>query len=133
MREFHLQIVTPDGEVYSGMAEAVRIRCDGGDVEIMAGHADLFASLGIGETRLKIGEHDRFASSAGGFISVKGGNVKIVATTFEFSEDIDLKRAEAAKEQAEEKMRQAQDERAYKIASAKLARALNRISVKNRG
>ena len=132
MREFHLQIVTPDGEIFSGMALAVRVRCEGGDIEIMAGHADLFASLGIGEARLKIGERDRFASAAGGFISVRGGEVKIIATTFEFAEDIDIGRAKAAKEKAEERLRLAKDERAHKLAMAKLARALNRISVKER-
>ena len=133
MREFRLQIVTPDGEIYSGAAESVKVKCDGGDVEIMAGHEDFFASLGIGEARLKLNDGERFASAAGGFISVKSGAVKIVSTTFEFSEDIDLKRAEAARERAEEQMKQASDERSFKIAAAKLARALNRINVKTRG
>ena len=133
MREFKLKILTPDGEIFSGDAYSLKVRCDGGDVEIMAGHQDLFASLGTGEARLTTALGTRFASTQGGFISVKGGECKMVATTFEFSEDIDLNRARRAKEKAEEKLRTAQDERAYKLAKMKLLRAQSRINVKMKG
>ena len=64
---------------------------------------------------------------------VKGGEVKVVATTFEFAEDIDLERAEAAKARAEAAIeaaeKAAKDEKTILIAKAKLKRALTRISV----
>ncbi|MBR5140257.1 MAG: ATP synthase F1 subunit epsilon [Clostridia bacterium] len=129
MREFHLQIVTPDGAQLDGMAESLLVRSEMGDVEILAGHADLFASLGIGRARIRIGGKDRIGSAAGGFVSVANGEVKLIATTFEFADEIDLKRAKAAKESAEEKIKNATTDKEIALAKAKLARAVNRISV----
>ena len=101
MKEFHLQIVTPDGIFFDGMAESLLVRSEMGDIEIMAGHADLFSSLGIGRARIKTNGESRIGSAAGGFISVANGEVKLVATTFEFKDKIDIERAKAAKEKAE--------------------------------
>ena len=129
MREFHLQIVTPDGMVFDGMAESLLVRSETGDIEIMAGHADLFASLGVGRARIKTSERNLLGSSAGGFISVSRGEVKLVATTFEFKENINLNRAKTAKENAETKLRNAKSDKEILLAKAKLKRALNRIDV----
>ena len=129
MREFHLDIVTPDGLVFSGNAEGILVRTDSGDVEIMSGHADYFATLGIGRAKLTVGGKSRNASSAGGFISVKSGAVKLVTTTFEFADDIDVERARRAKANAEEAIRHADDNKVLTVAKAKLARAINRINV----
>ena len=130
--EFHLQIVTPDGLIFDGNAEAILVRTDMGDVEIMKNHADYFATLGVGRAKLTAGGVARDASSSGGFISVRRGEVKLICTTFEFAEEIDLKRAMAAKEKAEEALQRAKDEKAERIAKAKLMRAINRINVAER-
>ncbi|MBO5879061.1 MAG: ATP synthase F1 subunit epsilon [Clostridia bacterium] len=130
MKEFHLQIVTPDGIVFDAAAESLLARTECGDVEILAGHTDLFASLGIGRARIKTADGIKNASSAGGFLSVSGGEVKLVATTFEFQESIDIERAKAAKANAEEKLKTAKNNKEIDVAKAKLARAINRIRVK---
>ena len=70
MREFHLQIATPDGVKFDGPAESLLIKCSEGDVEILAGHADLVSALGIGRARIKADGKSRTASVSGGFISV---------------------------------------------------------------
>ena len=129
MREFHLQIVTPDGMAFDGMAESLLVRSETGDIEIMAGHADLFASLGIGRARIKTEGKSLIGSAAGGFISVDKESVKLIATTFEFKDDIDLERAKAAKEKAEEALKNAKNTRDIDLAKAKLLRAINRITV----
>ncbi len=130
MRSFPLEIVTPDGLEFSGQAESILLRTTEGDVELLAGHADFLAALGIGRARIIIDGVSKLASLAGGFVSVKAGKVQVVATTFEFSDDIDLARAEAAKARAEEQLRVANDTREHKLAEARLKRALNRINVK---
>lgn len=129
MTEFHLQIVTPDGISFDGMAESLLVKCEEGDVEILAKHADYFASLGTGRARIKTADGSRLASASGGFLSVTKNKVCLVATTFEFADEIDLNRAKAAKERAEKAISIAADDRALKIAKAKLARALNRINI----
>ena len=129
MRTFHLQIATPDGVVFDGNAESILVRTDGGDVEIMAGHADYFATVGIGISKVKFDGSVKAASCAGGFISVLGGEVKLVTTTFEFAEDINISRARLAKERAEASISSAADDKIIRIAKAKLARAINRINI----
>ena len=127
MRQFNLEIVTPDGVAFSAEAESLIVKTTLGNVEILYGHTDYFAALSTGVAKIKSNSKTRYASLSGGFISVSSSNVKVVATTFEFSDEIDKKRAERAKERAEALLAAAKDEKETKIARAKLARALNRI------
>ena len=129
MKRFHLEIATPDGICFDGDAESILIHTDDGDVEILAGHADFLASVATGRARLLIDGKSRYASASGGFVSVNRGSVKIAAITFEFADQIDEKRAEAARERAEAAISTANDEKAIRLAKAKLTRALNRINV----
>ena len=129
MREFHLKIATPDGLVFDGNAEAILVRTDSGEVEIMAGHENYFSTLGIGRAKLTAGGNIRVAASSGGFISVNAGECNVVATTFEFSDEIDLERAKKAKELAEEAIRKATNDKELLLAKAKLMRAISRINV----
>ena len=129
MKSFNLKIVTPDGLFFDDEVESVLVRTDDGDVEFLAGHIDYMASLGTGRARIKQGGKDRFASVSGGFVTVKGGEVKLVAVTFEFRENIDLERAKAARDQAKNTISSTSDDKVLKVAKAKLQRALNRIDV----
>ena len=129
MREFHLKIATPDGLIFDGNAEGILVRADSGDVEIMAGHEDYFATLGTGRAKLTASGEARVAASSGGFISMIGGECNMVATTFEFADSIDLERAKAAKESAEEAIKKATTNKELIIAKAKLMRAISRISI----
>ncbi len=129
MREFHLKIATPDGLIFDGNAEGILVRTDSGDVEIMAGHEDYFAILGTGRAKLTVGGSERIAASSGGFISVKRGECNMVATTFEFADEIDLNRARLAKENAERALERATSDREILLAKAKLQRANCRIGV----
>ena len=129
MRTFHLEIVTPDGLVFDGEAESLLIHTTEGDVEILRGHMDYIAAVDIGRARVLINGQSKVASCAGGFLSVSAGEVRRVAVTFEFAEDIDAKRALDATERAESASANAKDRQAKKIAEAKLMRALNRLRI----
>ncbi len=129
MKPFHLEIVTPDGSAFDGMAESLLVRTTEGDVEILAAHADYLATVATGRTRLIIGGEEKFASSQGGFLSVAGGEVRLITTTFEFAENIDLDRAKVARERAEDELSRAKSDRDIELAKARLTRALNRIYV----
>ena len=129
MKPFHLQIVTPDGLLFDGEAESLLVRTSDGDIEILCGHTDLFASVGIGRARVIENGKSRTAFCSGGFLSVEAGAVKLCAITFEFADTIDIERAKAAKERAEKAIIAAKDDKAERIAKAKLLRAIGRISV----
>lgn len=133
MNHFHLLIVTPDGVSFDGKAKSLLVRTSAGDVEILAGHTDFIATIDLGIARLTDCDGKiREASVQGGFLTVKNGEVTMTNITFEFSDEIDLVRAEKAKTEAEDALREATDEKAQRIAEARLTRALNRISVADR-
>ena len=130
MKGFNLKVVTPDGLAFDAEVESLLVRTDDGDVEFLAGHIDYMASLGTGRARIKQDGKDRFASVSGGFVTVKDGEVSLVAITFEFRENIDLARAKAARDEAKAKLSSGStDDKSVKLAQAKLQRALNRIGV----
>ena len=73
----------------------------------------------------------RCAACMGGMLTVLDGEVRLVATTWEWAEQIDHARAEAAKKRAEELLaRKDLDRREYEMAQARLKRALVRTSIK---
>ena len=129
MKSFNLKVVTPDGLAFDSQIESLLVRTDDGDVEFLAGHIDYMASLGTGRARIKQDGKDRFASVSGGFVTVSGGEVKLIAITFEFQENIDLERAKAARDEAKETLSSSKDDKSIALAKAKLQRALSRIGV----
>ena len=132
MSTFHLQIVTPDRMVFDGMAQSIILRTANGDVCILARHIDYAAPLGIGVARVTDENgKTRTAACSGGLLSVSGGEVRVLATTFEWSDEIDAERAAQAQKAAEEKLRAMQrDDVDYALAEAKLKRALIRQKAK---
>lgn len=129
MSSFHLQIVTPDGEFFDGQAERVKVRTINGDVAILAGHIPYVTALGTGEAAVTVDGTVRKAAASGGMLSVTPEIVRVVATTFEWAENIDVERAQRAKEKAEARIRKAQNAKELELAKAKLSRALVRINV----
>ena len=129
MSSFRLQIVTTEGSLFDGEAEALRLRTSEGYVSIRAGHADYIAALDIGMVTVTQNGEGRNAACGGGFLSVEKGKVRLVATTFEYAEDIDAERAEQAKKRAEERLAEAKEEKDILLAKAKRSRALNRLAV----
>lgn len=131
MSVFHLKIVTADGEFFDGEAERVIARAIDGDVCILAGHTPYLTALGMGECRVtgSTGETRR-AACIGGMLSVMDNEVRLVATTFEWAENIDVSRAQRARERAEALIHQEHlSPRDLELANAKLKRALTRINV----
>ena len=102
------------------------MRAIDGDVCILARHSPYVTALGTGEARVTIDGKRRRAACAGGMLAVTKDNVRLVATTFEWAEDIDADRAQRAKEQLIEK---AKDQRELELAQARLKRALTRLQV----
>lgn len=129
MKQFALQIVTPDGLQFDGRAEILYLRTTEGYISIRAGHADLLAVLDTGEVHVMMDGRLRRAACGGGFLSVEQGAVRLVATTLEYADEIDLERARRAEEKARERLAAAKEEQDIRLAKAKLARALIRQQV----
>lgn len=132
MSTFHLKISTPDGLMFDGEVERVRVRVIDGDVSLLAHHSDYVSAVGAGEAALAMADGSvRKAACIGGMLSMIKNEASLIATTFEWADDVDLARAERAKAAAEERIAAAQnDARELALAKAKLQRALVRIGVK---
>ncbi|MEG0020211.1 MAG: F0F1 ATP synthase subunit epsilon, partial [Oscillospiraceae bacterium] len=102
-----------------------------GDVSIWAKHSDYVTALGIGKAVVTIGDEKRNAACNGGVLTVLKGEVTLLASTFEWQEEIDLNRANEALERAKEIMTNAQDARQLELAKLRIQRALTRIDVKD--
>ena len=135
MATYHLQIVSMDGLGFDGEVEKLLLRTIDGDVEILARHTDYCTAIGMGTARVTMADGtERKAACIGGMLSVMKGEVKVFPTTWEWSEDIDVARAKAAKARAEERLKdQMLDEEARVRAEAKLYRALVRIGSSEHG
>lgn len=132
MNTFPIQIATPDGLIYSGDIERVKCRTVTGDMAVLAGHCNFCTALGMGEAYIRLEDGTtRYAACIGGMLSVMDGTCHLLATTWEWKEDIDEQRALSAKERAEERLKNADlNEHDQRIAEAKLHRALVRLSVR---
>ena len=131
MATFHLQIVTPDGQIFDGQAESVTVPTIDGAVTILARHIDYLSALGMGEAKIERDGQMRRGACIGGMVSVTQGEVKVVATTVEWAEEIDQERAERALAKAKEALthRDTMTEQELILAEAKLKRALVRTSI----
>lgn len=132
MSTFHLKISTPDGLLFDGEAERLRVRMIDGDVCLLARHSDYVSAVGAGEAAITTADgQTRTAACIGGMLSMIHNEASLIATTFEWAEEIDLDRAKRAKEKAEARIAAArEDQQELMLAQAKLQRALVRINVK---
>ncbi len=130
MTSFPLKIVTPDGLIFDGSAEQIIVRTTSGDVAILARHINYVAPLGMGRAVIIAGGKRRTAACIGGMLSVVDGSVTLVPTTFEWSDKIDVERANAAYDKADKVLKNPYaSQNDLKLAEAKLRRALVRKSV----
>ena len=132
MKTFPLKVGTPDGLLFEGDVERVICRAVTGDLAILADHVNFCTALGMGEATVVMADGTRReAACIGGMLSMMNGTCRLLATTWEWKEDIDAERAKAAKERAEKLLAQGGlNDHEYKAVSAKLRRALVRLSVK---
>jgi F-type H+-transporting ATPase subunit epsilon len=132
MKTFPIRIGTPDGLLYEGEIERVKCRSITGDVAILAEHINYVTALGMGEAFIRLEDGtERHAACIGGMLSVMDGSCHLLATTWEWEEDIDKERAERAKEKAEAILKtEGLSDKDFALATAKLNRALVRLSVK---
>lgn len=130
MNSFPLKIVTPDGLLFDGQAQELVVRTVSGDMGILAGHVDCVAPLGMGLATVVVDGEKRHAACIGGMVSVLSGQVRLVPTTFEWADRIDVVRAAASAERAKEILANKDASQTdLRLAEARLKRALVRQRV----
>lgn len=132
MKTLQLDIVTPERSVFSGEANGVIIPGSEGDFAVLPNHDFLISQLRIGVLRILMNEKkdDLYVAVSGGFVEAKPDRVVVLANTAEREDEIDIQRAQLAKERAEERLRRAKEENIdFARAQAALQRAMVRLKV----
>ncbi|AGM99030.1 F0F1 ATP synthase subunit epsilon [Streptococcus iniae] len=135
MAQMTVQVVTPDGLKYDHHAKFISVKTPDGEMGILPKHINMIAPLVIHEMKIRRTDNDThvdWIAINGGIIEVKDNLVTIVADSAERSSDIDISRAERAKQRAEREIEEAKSKKDIneaRRAEIALQRALNRISV----
>ena len=131
MEKLQLQLVTPERTVITEKASSITIPTTEGFITILPGHAPLVATLISGEMIVKndAGEHPLHVG--GGFVHIKPGNqITVLSDAAEHVDEIDLARAEQAKLDAEQALKQqSMSDEEYALTAALLQRNLSRIAI----
>ena len=130
MSSFPLKIVTPEGLIFDGQAEKLIVRTTSGDTAILARHINYVTPLGMGQAVVVADGNRRLGACIGGMLSVVDGHVTLLPSTFEWSDQIDVERADASYRRADAVLHDKNaSETDLKLAEARLRRALIRKSV----
>lgn len=131
MKAFHLEIVTPTKFLDTG--DVTYVRCPGMDglFGVMGGHIPALIALRMGEIKITKDGQDIFFATSGGFAEISDDKVELLVETAERSDEIDVTRAESARNKARERLAQGDED--IQQARAKLNRAENRLKVARRG
>ena len=128
MAMFPLEIVSMDGEKFNGEVERLSLRSITGDLSIMAHHINYCTAVGMGTAKVILPDGtEKKGACIGGMLSMMDNHCRLIPTTFEWSEEIDVERAERAKAKAEKRIEEESSEEARVRAQAKLYRALIRL------
>lgn len=100
-----VELVSPEQVLYSGTASMVVCRTLDGEIAFLTDHAPFVGALGIGKVMIRSEEGDTFAAVHGGFVEVSHNVVTILSDVAEMADQIDILRAQTAKETAEARLR----------------------------
>lgn len=129
-----LKVITPTRMFFEGEVKSfiVKTRGEVGEFAILADHAPLTSSVGLGTLVLNLPDgSEKTASLFGGYAVIQNNNAVIITESAEWPEEIDLERATRSKERAEERLRR-EAEIDVARARASLTRALVRLNLGNR-
>jgi len=97
----HVELVSPERILYSGDADMVVCRTvSGGEIAFLTGHAPFLGALETGVVRVKTSGGDEVAAVHGGFVEVRDNRVIILSDVAELANDVDVSRAQRAKDAA---------------------------------
>ena len=126
---FKVEIITPDRIFYEGEAEFLEFTTAAGDIGVYAKHIPMTTVLAPGAVISHNGEEETVAAVHSGFAEILGDKVTLLAEIAEWPGEIDVARAEAAKNRAEDRIANKTADIDVKRAEFALRKALIRIDV----
>ncbi|MBO6109191.1 MAG: ATP synthase F1 subunit epsilon [Eubacterium sp.] len=133
MNTFDLKIVACNGIFYEGPATILVFPMEDGEMAIQAHHEQMMTMTSIGTVRFKTPDNTtHIGIVSDGILTVKKNRADLIVYSAEKPEDIDEFRAQAAAERAREQLSHKQSRIEYNISMASLARAMARLSGKDK-
>jgi F-type H+-transporting ATPase subunit epsilon len=127
---FTLEVVTPARQVVHEAVNEAQIPVLNGYIGVLPGHTPLLAEMGIGELSFHVGNRVVSCTAMGGFVEVLADRVIVLADRAERAEEINVARAEAARDRAQKRLATANDPNVdWKRAELSFARAQVRLQV----
>jgi len=127
MATIRLEVVTPEKMVFSDDVDLVLAWGVEGQLGILPHHAPLMTMLQPGDLLIRKEGKEEYLTISGGFLEVRPDKVVVLADACERAEEIDLARAEAAKQRAQEALKTAATVVDMAAAEAALRRSLARL------
>ena len=133
MSAFQMTVLAADKPFYEGPCLSLQVPMTDGQYGILAHHRNMIADLVPGTLRFRVpGGEEQAAAVSEGIIKVEDNQVLILADTIERPEEIDINRARRDADDAREAMLQKQSIQSFHTAQAQMARAINRLRVRER-
>lgn len=129
MSTFYLEVVTPERKFFEGEAEMLVVTTPEGEMGILKDHEQAVVAIEAGMIKILADGKWQEAAVSSGFMEVTKGKTIALVDTAEWPDEIDINRAKAAKERAEERLQQKLAYIEYVRSQASLARALARLKV----
>ncbi len=123
----HVQIIAAEQLVLTADTDVVVAMTVSGQIAVLPQHASLLTLLAPGPLRLGRGANEVMLALAGGYLEVRDDHVTILADAAERAEDVDVARAERARERATARLREVRSTVDAARASSALARAISRL------
>ncbi len=125
----HVDVVSAEGEIFSGTAEEVFIPAELGEIGVLPRHTPLISRLKPGEVRVKMSGEETSIFVSGGMVEVQPHVVTVLADTGIRAQDLDEARALEAKARAEEAMQSQEDTIEFAKAKSELLEAMAQLQM----
>lgn len=126
---FNLQIISPTRIFFDGDATMVEMKTSEGEIGVLAGHIPLTAILTPGVVKIHQEDGTKEAALHDGFVEIRKDRVTVLAESCEWPDEIDVERAEEAKERAENRIKSGRKDVDMLRAELALKKALTRIDL----
>lgn len=131
-QEMRLEIVTPNGVALCEMVRYVQIPVENGSLGVLPGHTAMMVAVGVGVLKYQGENKEDYLAVSDGFAEVDNDKIIVLTNTAEDAAHIDLARAEAALNRAQERLSHKGKDTDVARAEASLRRAMARINASRR-
>ena len=132
MPTYSINIAMPQGLLYSGEVTSCTATGLNGKFQVLHNHAPMLSVIDVGELNIEQSDgRKEYIATSNGFLEINKNQLNIIVESAEWAKEIDLDRANAAKDRAEKRLIEKESVDLAR-ASASLMRAINRIKVASR-